>query len=159
MPDRDRDDQGRAQNARPRDGLGRPMPHGSTGVERIDEDMVLEPAESLRQAQELFDDGRPFHAHEVLEAAWKSSPEGERGLWKALAQLAVGVTHLRRGNPTGAASLLRRARDGIGPFAEHPPHSIAASRLVAYSSTLADKVEQHGIDAVGEDELSPDLAG
>ena len=156
---RDRDAQGRAQNARPRDGLGRPMPYGSAGVERIDEDMVLEPAESLRQAQELFDDGRPFHAHEVLEAAWKSSPEAERGLWKALAQLAVGVTHLRRGNATGAASLLRRARDGIGPYADRPPHSIAASGLVEYASELADEVEQTGLDAVGEDRLSPVLTG
>ncbi|MCZ9345950.1 DUF309 domain-containing protein, partial [Streptomyces sp. TRM76130] len=32
--DRDRDDEGRARNARPRDGLGRPLPYGADGVPR-----------------------------------------------------------------------------------------------------------------------------
>ena len=154
---RDRDERGRAQNARPRDGLGRPLPYGSVGVERVDEDMVLEPAESLRQARELFDDGRPFHAHEVLEAAWKSAPDEERGLWKALAQLAVGITHVRRDNPHGSVSLLRRARDGIRPYSDQPPHSIAAGALVEYASTLVDKVDKDGLDGIGLDELTPPL--
>ena len=34
--------------------------------------------------------GRPFHAHEVLEASWKAAPPAERDLWQGLAQLAVG---------------------------------------------------------------------
>ena len=32
---RDRNPQGRAENARPRDGLGRPLPHGSVGYQTI----------------------------------------------------------------------------------------------------------------------------
>ena len=43
--------------------------------------------------------GRPFHAHEVLEAFWKAAPPAERDFWQGLAQLAVGLTHARRGPP------------------------------------------------------------
>ena len=40
--DRDRDEDGRARNSRPRDELGRPLPIGSVGVERIPEDIMEE---------------------------------------------------------------------------------------------------------------------
>src|SRR5690242_9529199 len=107
--DRDRDDAGRALNARPRDALGRPLPHGAEGVARQPGGVLRGPAEALAEAQRLLDAGLPFHAHEVLEDAWKSAPAGERALWKALAQLAVGVTHRERGNPRGAEALFARA--------------------------------------------------
>ena len=106
--DRDRDAEGRARNARPRDALGRPLPYGAVGEERAPEGVVRAPAESLAEAQELLDAGRPFHAHEVLEDAWKSAPEAERQLWRGLAQLAVGLTHATRGNA-------RRRGDAAGP--------------------------------------------
>lgn len=157
MAERDRDASGRARNARPRDGLGRPLPHDATGVERIDEDLVLTPEESLEQAQRLLDDGRPFHAHEVLEGAWKTAPTAERALWKGLAQLAVGLTHLHRGNAVGATALLRRARDHIQPYDQQLPHSIAVDRLVEFSAGLADDIEQGGIAAVPHDRLTPVL--
>ena len=102
MVERERDARGRAQNARPRDALGRPLPRGSVGVERVPEDLVLEPVPALAEAQRLLDAGMPFHAHEVLEASWKAAPEPERELWQGLAQLAVGLTHVLRGNPAGA---------------------------------------------------------
>ncbi len=66
------------------------------------------PEESVAEAQRLLDEGKPFHAHEVFEDAWKSGPEKERELWRGLAQLAVGLTHAARGNATGGARLLRR---------------------------------------------------
>ncbi len=40
-----------------------------------------------------------FHAHEVLEDAWKTGPEAQRELWRGLAQLAVGLTHAAPGQP------------------------------------------------------------
>ncbi|WP_461029159.1 DUF309 domain-containing protein, partial [Streptomyces sparsus] len=89
--DRDRDEEGRARNARPRDALGRPLPHGAPGVERQPEGVLRTPEETLAEAQRLLDEGRPFHAHEVFEDAWKSGPAAEEPLWRALAQLAVGV--------------------------------------------------------------------
>jgi hypothetical protein len=131
--ERDRDQAGRARNARPRDGLGRPLPHGARGVERQPEGVLRTPGEALAEAQRLIDDGMPFHAHEVLEDAWKSAPEHERELWRGLAQLAVGLTHALRGNPTGAESLLRRGAVNIAPYQQEPPHGIDVAGLVRWA--------------------------
>src|SRR5690242_16937535 len=105
-PERDRDAAGRARSARPRDGLGRPLDRGSAGEPPAPDAAALAPADALETAQGMLDDGRPFHAHEVLEASWKAAPPAERELWRGLAQLAVGLTHARRGNAAGAAALL-----------------------------------------------------
>lgn len=106
--DRDRNEHGRAQQARPRDELGRPLAYGATGVPPISEE-PLPPAETLAYARRLLDAGRPFAAHEALEVRWKSCPEEERELWQGLAQLCVGLTHQERGNLVGASRLVERA--------------------------------------------------
>ncbi|MFN8124967.1 MAG: DUF309 domain-containing protein [Candidatus Nanopelagicales bacterium] len=95
---------------RARDELGRPLPPGSVGVPAVP-DVFRDDAESLRVAQQQLDAGRPFAAHEVLEARWKSCPPAQRQHWQGLAQAAVALTHLRRGNTTGARRLARRAID------------------------------------------------
>ena len=141
---RDRDERGRARNARPRDGLGRPMPHTAAGVERVPADLVLPPEESLTEAQRLLDAERPFHAHEVLEGTWKAAPPAERDLWQGLAQLAVGLTHQRRGNRRGAVTLLRRGAARITPYAVDSPHRIDVAGLVAYAQRLAAEIEAGG---------------
>jgi hypothetical protein len=107
--DRDRDSEGRARQARPRDRLGRPLPYGSVGVEPVSEE-PLPPSETISHAHQLLAEGRPFSAHEVYEARWKAGPESERELWQGLAQLCVGITHAERGNRIGALRLLGRAR-------------------------------------------------
>ncbi len=142
MGDRDRDDAGRARNARPRDGLGRPLPHGATGVARIPDDVALPPLAALREAQRLLDDGLPFHAHEVLEGTWKISAPEERELWQGLAQLAVGLTHLRRGNLAGAASLTLRARRRLSDYVDHPPYAIDLVGLLAWADLVLDRLAQ-----------------
>jgi hypothetical protein len=130
---RDRDVSGRPRNARPRDALGRPLAHGSAGVDRVPDGLVLPPGRALTEAQQLLDDGLPFHAHEVFEGVWKSAPDGERALWQGLAQLAVGLTHLLRGNPPGAAAVLRRGQTMISPYAAHPPHAIDVPGLLEWT--------------------------
>lgn len=138
---RDRDEQGRARNARPRDGLGRPLPYGFEGLERQPEGVVRTPAETLAEAQRLLDAGRPFHAHEVFEDAWKSTTvESERPLWKGLAQLAVGLTHAARGNATGAETLLRRGAATMSPFHGQRPHGVDVDGLRAWAEQLAEDV-------------------
>ena len=82
-------------------------------MERIPDDLVIGGAEAAVLADQLLRDGRPFHAHEVLEAAWKSGPAEERDLWQGLAQIAVGLTHARRGNARGAVALLRRGAERV----------------------------------------------
>ena len=139
MPDRDRDrdPEGRARNARPRDALGRPLPRGAVGEDRAPEGIVRAPEVALAEAQALLDAGRPFHAHEVLEDAWKSAPDGERQLWRGLAQLAVGLTHAARGNVRGAATLLERGAANVSPYADSRPHGVDVAGLVAWARALA----------------------
>jgi hypothetical protein len=115
-PARDRDSEGRARQARPRDALGRPLPYGAPGVEPVSED-PLPPEEALRTARELIDGGRPFAAHEVLEARWKAGPPEEGDLWQGLAQVCVALTHDARGNRLGAERLFDRAADRLAAFA------------------------------------------
>jgi len=108
------------------------LPHGAEGVPRVPDDLVLAPEPALQEAQRLFDEGLPFHAHEILEGTWKAAPEVERDLWQGLAQLAVGLTHLRRGNPSGATTLLRRARARIARYATDPPYRVDVDGLLAW---------------------------
>jgi uncharacterized protein len=142
--DRDRDPGGRARNARPRDALGRPLPHGAVGVERAPEGVLRTPAAALAEAQQLLDTGRPFHAHEVLEDAWKSAPGPERQLWRGLAQLAVGLTHAARGNTRGAATLLERGAGNVAGYAADPPHGVDVAGLVAWATALAAAADAGG---------------
>ncbi|SNT00268.1 hypothetical protein SAMN06893096_112114 [Geodermatophilus pulveris] len=135
--DRDRDPAGRARNARPRDALGRPLPRGAAGEERAPEGVPRTPGEALTEAQRLLDAGRPFHAHEVLEDAWKSAPEAERRLWRGLAQLAVGLTHVARGNDRGGARLLERGVGNVEGYAADPPHGVDVAGLAAWARRLA----------------------
>ncbi|MFF4271861.1 DUF309 domain-containing protein [Streptomyces sp. NPDC001536] len=152
---RDRDDEGRARNARPRDGLGRPLPYGTDGVERQPEGVVRTPERSVAEAQELLDAGKPFHAHEVFEDAWKSGPEEERTLWRGLAQLAVGLTHAARGNVTGGARLLRRGAGAVEEWASgadrKQPYGMDLAGLAQWARELAEDVERGGepVDAGG----------
>lgn len=136
MADRDRDDAGRPQSARPRDALGRPLSRGSRGVVQIPEDLDLSPAESLAYAQRLIDQGLAFYAHEVLEGAWKSGPSAEKPMWQGLAQLAVGITHIQRGNVDGATALLRRARERLDGIARPAPHAVDVAGLIDYADGL-----------------------
>jgi hypothetical protein len=146
---RDRDPAGRPRNARPRDGLGRPLPHDDAGGEpRVPDDLVLPPAESLDLADDMLAGGRPFHAHEVLEASWKAAPPAERDFWQGLAQLAVGLTHARRGNARGAVTLLRRAAARIRPYAPADPHGVPVTRLADAADALAGRIGRDGLDAL-----------
>ncbi|MDH6197586.1 hypothetical protein M2272_004241 [Mycobacterium frederiksbergense] len=154
---RDRDDSGRPRNTRPRDALGRPLPHGSEGVARIPDDLELSPAETLAYAQHLLDRGQAFSAHEVLEAAWKNGPEHERCLWQGLAQLAVGITHVQRGNRTGAAALLNRASERISRVDRPAPYGVDVAYLVEYAVALADDVGKPG--DIAPQRLCPRLSG
>jgi uncharacterized protein len=141
---RDRDPLGRPRNARPRDALGRPLPRTGAGQSALADEAALPPAEALASAQQLLDAGRPFHAHEVLEAAWKAAPADERDLWQGLAQIAVGLTHAQRGNARGAAALLRRGADRISGYPAPGPHDVDTGGLLAQCRAVADRIEAVG---------------
>ena len=184
-PGRDRDGAGKARNARPRDSLGRPLPRppagsapagsapadsnppGPGGAPVIPEDLVLAPAEAAELGARLLADGHPFQAHEVFEAAWKSVPGPGRELWRGLAQVAVGITHARRGNAGGAVALLRRGADRVASFAGPPgdidlgrvdpggagPGGVDPGLVAAQASAIAERIERDGLAAVTDADL------
>jgi len=173
---RDRDPAGRPRNARPRDALGRPLGRAGAGGEaegggeaRIPDDLALAGPEVARLADQLLRAGRPFHAHEVLEAAWKTGPADERDLWQGLAQVAVGLTHALRGNARGATALLRRGsqrarayqgtyQDRTGsPSGPGRPYGIDLAAFLAASDDLAARIERHGLAEIPAADLRPGL--
>lgn len=154
---RDRDRTGRPKNARPRDGLGRPLDRAAAGEPTIADDLRLAPGEALPLAQRLVDEGRPFHAHEVLEIAWKSVPSAERQVWKGLAQIAVGLTHARRGNGVGAAALLRRGATAVGGYEGDLPAGLDTT-VIRSAVELADRIDKSGLGSLTEEDLRPRLS-
>jgi predicted metal-dependent hydrolase len=136
MGERDRDESGRPRSRRPRDSFGRPLPKGSEGSAGIPDNLELPPVETLSYAQDLLNRGLAFNAHEVFEAAWKNGPVEERTLWQGLAQLAVGITHIQRGNLKGAITLLRRASDRLLRYDLPAPHAIDTAGLADFADVL-----------------------
>jgi uncharacterized protein len=143
---RDRRPDGRPRNARPRDALGRPLPRSAGPPAEDAPAAPLSPAEAVARADELLRASRPFHAHEVLEDAWKHGPAAERDLWQGLAQIAVGLTHAHRGNPRGAVSLLRRGAQRAGSY-QGDTYGIDLPAVLGRATTLADTIERDGLDA------------
>jgi hypothetical protein len=131
------------------------------------DDLVITGPDAARLADELLRAGRPFHAHEVLEAAWKSAPPGERDLWQGLAQIAVGLTHARRGNARGAAALFRRGAQRVRAHRDQPeppagydrdhPYGMDIPAVLAAADDLAARIERHGLDGIPPAGLMPPL--
>jgi uncharacterized protein len=172
---RDRDPAGRPRNARPRDSLGRPLDRAAdraadrardgAGEARVPDDLALAGPDAARLADRLLRDGRPFHAHEVLEASWKAGPARERDLWQGLAQIAVGLTHARRGNARGAAALLGRGAQRVrayqaqapGPADRDRPYGIDLTAFLAAADDLAGRIGRDGLAGIPAADLRPGL--
>ncbi|WP_370324424.1 DUF309 domain-containing protein [Euzebya sp.] len=133
--DRDRNAEGRPENARPRDRFGAPLPRDAVDEmpDRVDPEVVCTSVDqAVRTARELFDAERFFEAHEFFEWAWKGpvTEDADRPFFKGLAQLAVGYTHTQRGNAAGATTLLQRGIDALEPFGP-ARHGIDVDRAAA----------------------------
>jgi hypothetical protein len=122
------------------------------GRDRIPDDLAITGADAAARADELLRDGLPFHAHEVLEAAWKSARPAERDLWQGLAQIAVGLTHARRGNARGAVALLRRGAQRVRAYQDQPgpgaAYGMDLPTVLAACEALADRIERDGLDGI-----------
>ncbi len=181
---RDRDPAGRPRNARPRDALGRPLDRAEpeAGQAPIPDDLAITGPDAASLADQLLREGRPFHAHEVLEAAWKSAPPGERDLWQGLAQIAVGLTHARRGNARGAVALLRRGAQRVRAYQDQPqpdqlqpdqlqpdqlqppagpdrdhPYGLDIPAVLRACDDLAARIERDGLGDLPAADLTPRL--
>jgi uncharacterized protein len=118
----------------------------------------LTPSESAGIGGSLLLEGDPFHAHEIFEDAWKGATGPERDLWQGLAQVAVGLTHARRGNERGAVALLTRGAGRLRDYAaraEAPPRSgttlpygIDVTFVVTRAEELSARIERDGLAAL-----------
>ena len=87
------------------------------------------PSPLLAEGIRLFNQGRWFEAHEVLERAWLDEPSPLRRLYQGILQVGVGLHHARRGNLRGALSLLDRGMALLAPF-EPQRLGVDVARLV-----------------------------
>lgn len=71
--------------------------------------------ELFRRGLALFNAGRFYDAHEMLEDAWRETPRGSarRKHMQGMVQLAVALHHQSRDNFVGARSVLERGLKNI----------------------------------------------
>jgi hypothetical protein len=129
-------------------------------VPRIPDDLIISPSEAAVLGGSLLAEGRPFHAHEVFEAAWKAGPPAERDLWQGLAQIAVGITHARRGNAAGAVTLLRRGARRVSTYrnSHNRIYGIDPAFVADRAEEIGAQIENNGLAVVPEVDLLLPLA-
>jgi len=144
--ERGRRDDGRPEQARPRDRTGRPLPH-DTDIRPLAQDH--DPAtveEALDLGVRLWDDERYFEAHECLEAVWHASPQADEDFWQGVIQIAVAGVHLQRGNQVGALALLERAGQRLEGYPTlHRGVDVGAARQTCRE--LTERLVADGADA------------
>jgi hypothetical protein len=57
----------------------------------------------------LFNQGKFFDAHEVLEDVWRAAPASQKKFLQGVVQIAVAFHHYSTGNRLGMRSVLERA--------------------------------------------------
>lgn len=89
----------------------------------------------------LFNEGKFFDAHEVLEDVWRAAPAEQKQFLQGLIQLAVALHHHSRGNTIGALSLLKRAARNLAAEPREA-RGIRVSDLLHSIHDCADAIEQ-----------------
>lgn len=90
----------------------------------------------------LFNQGKFFESHEVLEDLWKQTPEPQKTFYQGLIQAAVALHHHERRNLKGAAYELQKSTEKLLLYPSefeniHIPHFLR--QLEAY---LAGDISQ-----------------
>lgn len=133
---RDRDEQGRPSNARPRDRTGRPLPRDTTETRLVEDVEYASVEEALAWGVTRWGQGRFFEAHECLEDVWHATEAGESRFWQGVIQVAVTHVHHQRGNPGGVVATVGKAL----PKLAHVPdrhHGIDVAGLRAWLEAAA----------------------
>lgn len=134
---------------RPRDELGRPLPHGAKSRLRLEDYAALDLEENHRLGLRHFNAGRFFPAHEAWESAWRQAKGTEdEEFFKGLSQLGAGYTHYLRKNAHGAHTLLRR---GVSRLVAYGPRhreldTGALARAAAAGAEAIEAAERAGDD-------------
>ncbi len=89
----------------------------------------------------LFNEGRFFDAHEMLEDVWRHAPAEQKKFLQGLIQLAVALHHHSRGNTIGAQSLLKRAAHNLAHYPDEF-HGIRVHLLLRSMANWRDALER-----------------
>ncbi len=81
---------------------------------------------------ELFNAGRYFESHEILEQVWLRAAGASKQVVQGLIQAAAALLHLQRSNWNGARSLVHKAQFNL---ANAPDHFMGIA-LAEFSSAL-----------------------
>lgn len=155
---RDRRGDGRPEQSRPRDRSGRPLAYGVSDVPLAEEHDPVTVEEALELGKGLWNQQRFFEAHECLEAVWHASPSVDRDLWQGVIQVAVAEVHRQRGNPSGAATLCRRAETRLRAYPEQHRGIDVAAALGHCGAVLAE-ILSTGVDAALPAPAFPETSG
>lgn len=143
MPDRDRNDLGAPENARPRDRTGRPLPYDTDRTDLAEEWEVDTVEEALAAGRWLWDEHRYFEAHECLEHVWHHAPADDRPFWQGVIQVAVACVHHQRGNDRGVAATCRKALANLDAYPS-VHHGIDVDQLRTFCEGVAAVMDQAG---------------
>lgn len=141
--ERDRDEQGRPSNARPRDRLGRPLPYDADVTDLARDWDCGTAAEALATGVALWDRRRYFEAHECLEDVWRAAPERDRDFWQGVVQVAVACCHHQRGNLHGSVALLDKAAARLAGYPD-VHYGVDVEQLRVFAEGAAAALRQAG---------------
>ncbi len=107
------------------------------------------PPELLRHGIELFNQGRFFEQHEVLEELWRAERRPVRRLYQGILQVGVAFHHLRRLNFHGVTYMLARGQMYLAPFVP-ACQRVDVARLIRDAARAEATVVALGPDRLGE---------
>lgn len=104
--------------------------------------------EAVRGIQ-LFNEGKYWHAHEALEAAWKEERGPARHLYKGILQVGVMYLQIERNNYLGMAKMYERCKKWLRPW---PPvcRGVDVDQLRADAEAAIQAARALGPDGLGE---------
>ncbi len=111
------------------------LPRGRTPP--LDE---FEVERNFRHGVALFNNARYWHAHEAWETLWRAAPEGERGFYQGLIQVAAGLLHLQRRNMRGARMKLAEGVERLRPY-EPVHHGIFVNELIGRADRVLGELK------------------
>lgn len=101
------------------------------------------PPPALLEGIELFNSGRFFEQHEVLEVLWRAERRRVRYLYQGILQIGVAFHHLRRSNYHGVMYMLTRGPMYLEPFVP-TCQSVDVRALVSEAARAKSVVEALG---------------
>lgn len=96
----------------------------------------------------LFNAGKYYEAHEVIEHEWHAERSPVRALYQGILQIGVGLHHARNGNHRGAELLLGDGIDKVSGFVPRC-QGVNTAALVHQATQCLDMVLDLGPDRLG----------